>query len=137
MKPYSQWGREEMDIGWFVVGLTWKTRVEFLRRPRVLQETGDHRPMVVTSTAVAAVLAVGAKPLQSAELGSIVAGVTVQKLMQNGAVTAEEILKIGADPDRRYRPDLAHDHRKATYHPNSEIEVVCSPPYQRSLLNVV
>jgi rfaE bifunctional protein kinase chain/domain len=60
---------------------------------------------------IAAALAVGAEPLQAAELGSLVAGVTVQKLMQTGNATPEEILKIGHDPDRRYRPDLAHRHR--------------------------
>ena len=86
---------------------------------------------------IAAALAVGAELLQAAELGSIVAGVTVQKLMQTGTATADEILKIGADPDRRYRPDLAHQHRKAVYHPNSEIEVVSTLPGHRSFTHVI
>ena len=86
---------------------------------------------------IAAALAVGADPLQAAELGSLVAGVTVQKLMQTGTATAEEILKIGADPDRRYRPDLARQHRKAVYHPNTEIEVVSTLPGHRSFAHVI
>jgi sugar/nucleoside kinase (ribokinase family) len=64
---------------------------------------------------IAAALAVGAEPHRAAELGSLVAGVTVQKVLQTGTATAEEILKIGADADRRYRPDLAREHRKAIY----------------------
>ena len=86
---------------------------------------------------IAAALAVGAEPLQAAEMGSLVAGVTVQKLMQTGTATAEEILKIGIDPDRRYRPDLAHQHRKAVYHPLSEIEVVSSLPHRRTFTHVI
>ena len=86
---------------------------------------------------IAAALAAGAEPLQAAELGSLVAGVTVQKLMQTGTATAEEILKIGADPDRRYRPDLAHELRKAVYHPKTEIEIVSSLPQHRSFTHVI
>ena len=86
---------------------------------------------------IAAALAVGAEPLQAAELGSLVAGVTVQKLMQTGTATAEEILKIGSEPDRRYRPDLARHHRKAVYHPKSEIEIVSSLPRHRSFTHVI
>ncbi len=86
---------------------------------------------------IAAALAAGAEPLQAAELGSLVAGVTVQKLMQTGTATAEEILKIGADPDRRYRPDLAHQFRKAVYHPKTEIEIVSSLPQRRSFTHVI
>jgi phosphoglycolate phosphatase-like HAD superfamily hydrolase len=86
---------------------------------------------------IAAALAVGAEPIQAAELGSLVAGVTVQKLMQTGTATAEEIVKIGADPDRRYRPDLAHQYRKAVYHPNTEIEIVSSLPHRRSFTHVI
>jgi bifunctional ADP-heptose synthase (sugar kinase/adenylyltransferase) len=86
---------------------------------------------------IAAALAVGADPLQAAEVGSLVAGVTVQKLMQTGTATAEEILKIGADPDRRYRPDLAHQYRKAIYQPQSEIEIVSSLPHHRSFTHVI
>lgn len=86
---------------------------------------------------IAAALAVGAKPFKAAELGSLVAGVTVQKLMQTGTATAEEILNIGADPDRRYRPDLARQHQKAKFHRDSEIEVVTSLPQHRRFSHVI
>jgi sugar/nucleoside kinase (ribokinase family)/phosphoglycolate phosphatase-like HAD superfamily hydrolase len=86
---------------------------------------------------IAAALAAGAGSLPAAELGSLVAGVTVQKLMQTGTATPEEILTIGADPDRRYRPDLARQHRKAVYHPNTEIEIVSSLPTRRSFSHVI
>jgi bifunctional ADP-heptose synthase (sugar kinase/adenylyltransferase)/phosphoglycolate phosphatase-like HAD superfamily hydrolase len=86
---------------------------------------------------IAAALAVGAKPFAAAELGSLVAGVTVQKLMQTGTATAEEILNIGADPDRRYRPDLARQLQKARFHPGSEIEIVTSLPQQRRFSHVI
>ncbi|MCX6132740.1 MAG: PfkB family carbohydrate kinase [Ignavibacteriales bacterium] len=86
---------------------------------------------------IAASMAVGADPLQAAELGSLVAGVTVQKLMQTGTATAEEILKLGANPDRRYKPDLARQIRKAVYHSNTEIEIVSSLPPHRSFTHVI
>jgi bifunctional ADP-heptose synthase (sugar kinase/adenylyltransferase)/phosphoglycolate phosphatase-like HAD superfamily hydrolase len=86
---------------------------------------------------IGAALAVGADPLRAAEFGSLVAGVTVQKLLQTGTATAEEILKIGADPDRRYRPDLAHAHRKAVYHPDTEIEIVSALPMRRTFTHVI
>ncbi|HTY36549.1 MAG TPA: PfkB family carbohydrate kinase [Bacteroidota bacterium] len=86
---------------------------------------------------IAAALAAGAGARQAAELGSLVAGVTVQKLMQTGTATAEEILSIGRDPDRRYRPDLAHRMEKAVYHPGTEIEIVSSLPHQRSFTHVI
>jgi bifunctional ADP-heptose synthase (sugar kinase/adenylyltransferase)/phosphoglycolate phosphatase-like HAD superfamily hydrolase len=86
---------------------------------------------------IAAALAAGAEPFKAAELGSLVAGVTVQKLMQTGTATAEEILSIGADPDRRYRPDLARQHHKAHFHPGTEIELVTSLPQRRGFRHVI
>lgn len=86
---------------------------------------------------IAAALAVGAKPYHAAELGSLVAGVTVQKLMQTGTATAAEILNIGADPDRRFRPDLARQHQKARFHPGTEIEIVTSLPQRRRFTHVI
>jgi bifunctional ADP-heptose synthase (sugar kinase/adenylyltransferase)/phosphoglycolate phosphatase-like HAD superfamily hydrolase len=86
---------------------------------------------------IAAALASDAEPLQAAELGSLVAGVTVQKLMQTGTATAEEILRIGTDPDRRYKPDLAHQARKAVYHPDTEIEIVSALPQRQTFTHVI
>jgi phosphoglycolate phosphatase-like HAD superfamily hydrolase len=86
---------------------------------------------------IAAALAAGAEPHRAAELGSLVAGVTVQKLMQTGTASAEEILKIGSDPDRRYRPDLARNHRRAVLLPDTEIEIVSSLPEQKRFTHAI
>jgi rfaE bifunctional protein kinase chain/domain len=86
---------------------------------------------------IAAALAAGAEPFQAAELGSLVAGVTVQKLMQTGTATPEEILRLGADPDRRYRPDLARRHRDAVFHQDTEIEIVSALPHRRQFTHVI
>lgn len=72
----------------------------------------------------AAALAAGYDMQVAAELGSYVAGVTVQKLFQTGTASPEEILQMGVDPDFVYRPELAEDIRHARYHRNSEIEIV-------------
>jgi bifunctional ADP-heptose synthase (sugar kinase/adenylyltransferase)/phosphoglycolate phosphatase-like HAD superfamily hydrolase len=86
---------------------------------------------------IAAALAVGAKPVQAAEFGNLVAGVTVQKLLQTGTATAEEILTLGANPDKRHKPDLAREFRKAAYHPGSEIEIVSDLPRKRAFTHVI
>ncbi|MDP2885573.1 MAG: PfkB family carbohydrate kinase [Ignavibacteria bacterium] len=86
---------------------------------------------------IAAALAAGADPFKAAELGSLVAGVTIQKLMQTGTAAPEEILKIGADPDRRYRPDLARQHDKAVSYPDTEIEIVSALPETRQFTHVI
>jgi bifunctional ADP-heptose synthase (sugar kinase/adenylyltransferase)/beta-phosphoglucomutase-like phosphatase (HAD superfamily) len=86
---------------------------------------------------IAAALAVGAEPYRAAELGSLVAGVTVQKLMQTGTASPEEILKLGSDPDRRYRPDLARNYRRARYLPDTEIEIVSSLPDKKHFTHAI
>ncbi|MBF8294551.1 MAG: PfkB protein, partial [Bacteroidetes bacterium] len=86
---------------------------------------------------ISAALAAGADPFKAAELGSLVAGVTIQKLMQTGTAAPEEILKIGADPDRRYRPDLARQHDKAVFYPDTEIEIVSALPETRRFTHVI
>ncbi len=75
----------------------------------------------------ASALAVGCDMAEAAELGNIVAGVTVQKLLQTGTATPAEILAIGRDPDYIYRPELAADVRGAHYLEGTEIEII-SPP---------
>lgn len=86
---------------------------------------------------IASALAVGSDPFKAAELGSLVAGVTVQKLMQTGTASPGEILSIGADPDRRYRPDLARHHDRAIYHAGTEIEIVTSLPQRTKFTHVI
>lgn len=86
---------------------------------------------------IAAALAVGAEPYRAAELGSVVAGVTVQKLMQTGTASPEEILKLGSDPDRRYRPDVARNFRRARFLPDTEIEIVSSLPEKKHFTHAI
>jgi rfaE bifunctional protein kinase chain/domain len=72
----------------------------------------------------AAALASGYGMRVAAEVGTLVAGVTVQKLFQTGTASPDEILGIGHDPDYVYFPDLAEDIRQAQYFNGSEIEII-------------
>lgn len=72
----------------------------------------------------ASALAAGYSMEIAAELGTLVAGVTVQKLFQTGTATPGEILAIGEDPDFIYSSELADDNRNANYMVNSGIEIV-------------
>lgn len=69
-------------------------------------------------------LAAGYSMNIAAQLGSFVAGVTVQKLFQCGTASQDEILAIGEDPDYIFGSELAEDIRHANYLPNTEIEIV-------------
>ncbi len=73
---------------------------------------------------VAAALAAGSNPQGAAEIGNFAAAVTVRKLYQTGTASPEEILAVGAEPDYRYRPELASTPAAARRLPGSEIEVV-------------
>lgn len=76
----------------------------------------------------AAALAAGYPPETAAELGSFVAGITVQKLFQTGTATPEEILRTGKDPDYINNPEIAEDIRTARYYKTSEIEIIGKLP---------
>lgn len=72
----------------------------------------------------ASALAAGYPMTVAAELGSLVAGVTVQKLFQTGTASPEEILQLGQDPDYIYSPELAENVRLVSYIADSEIEII-------------
>jgi len=72
----------------------------------------------------ASALAAGYSMKESAEIGSYVAGVTVQKLFQTGTASPEEVLNIGTDPDYVYNSELAEDTRHAKFLEDSEIEII-------------
>ncbi len=76
----------------------------------------------------ASALAAGYSMEIAAEIGSFVAGVTIQKLFQTGTASPEEILHIGEDPDYIYAPELAEDIRQACYLSDSEIEIINNWP---------
>ena len=76
---------------------------------------------------ITAALASGYSTEIAAQLGTYVAGVTVQKLFQTGTASPSEILQIGQDPDYIYNPDIAEDIRQAKYHEKTEIEIINRP----------
>jgi rfaE bifunctional protein kinase chain/domain len=77
---------------------------------------------------VAATLGAGYNMETAAEIGSYVAGVTVQKLFQTGTASPEEILAIGQDPDYVYEPELAEDIRQARKINGQEFEIINNWP---------
>jgi len=81
----------------------------------------------------AAALAAGYPLNTAAELGTLVAGVTVQKLFQTGTASPEEILKIGTDPDYTWCPELAENIRQAKYLEGTEIEIINKWPEDLSV----
>jgi rfaE bifunctional protein kinase chain/domain len=85
----------------------------------------------------AAALAAGYPLDVSAELGTFVAGVTVQKLLQTGTASPEEILQIGTDPDYTWSPDIAEDIRQAKYIENTEVEIINKWPKQPAIKHAV
>lgn len=81
-----------------------------------------------TLAGIALALAAGRPPAQAAELGGLVAAVTVRKLRQTGTASPEEVLVAGREPDYVHSPELAEDPRRARFHGETEIEVVNAPP---------
>jgi rfaE bifunctional protein kinase chain/domain len=72
----------------------------------------------------ASALAAGYSMVDSATIGTYVAGVTVQKLFQTGTATPDEVLGIGGDPDFIFSSGLADDLRHAIYLDDTEIEII-------------
>lgn len=80
------------------------------------------------TSALALCLGAGVAPAEASEFANFAAAVTVQKLFQTGTASAEEILRIGRDPDYIYQPELAGDIRSARYYEDTEIEMCCELP---------
>lgn len=85
----------------------------------------------------ASALAAGYPMNVAAEIGSFVAGVTIQKLFQTGTASPDEILHLGQDPDYIYSPELAEDIRQANYLPDTEIEIISKWKGQLQLKHVI
>lgn len=86
---------------------------------------------------IAAGLAAGTDPYRAAELGTLVAGVTVQKLMQTGTATPDEVLALGADPDFRYHPERARKPRPASSANGTDVEIITGLPPDRAFTHVI
>ncbi|MEI6437098.1 MAG: PfkB family carbohydrate kinase, partial [Bacteroidota bacterium] len=82
-------------------------------------------------------LAAGYPMNTAAQVGSYVAGVTVQKLFQCGTATPDEILSIGVDPDYIFASELAEDIRHAKYLQGTEIELVNEWVHQPQIEHVI
>jgi rfaE bifunctional protein kinase chain/domain len=72
----------------------------------------------------ASALGAGYPMTVAAETGSLVAGVTIQKLFQTGTASPEEILHLGQEAGYIYSPELAENIRMARYIPDTEIEII-------------
>lgn len=84
-----------------------------------------------------ATLAAGYPMKIAAEIGSYVAGVTVQKLFQTGTASQSEILRIGLDPDYIYQPELSEDIREAKYLIDTDIEIIRQLPKDLSVRHAI
>ncbi len=73
-------------------------------------------------------LAAGGSPAEAAQIGNLVAGVTIQKIDQTGTATPAEVLAIGRDGAYVYQPELAEDPRRARHLAGSECEIVTDLP---------
>jgi rfaE bifunctional protein kinase chain/domain len=79
------------------------------------------------SSALAASLSAGTNLAAAACIANIAAAVTTQKLFQTGTATPDEILKLGADADYAFYPELAECHHRARHVERSEIELITEP----------
>ncbi|HEY5511425.1 MAG TPA: PfkB family carbohydrate kinase [Prolixibacteraceae bacterium] len=81
----------------------------------------------------ASALAAGYPMKTAAELGALVAGVTVQKLFTTGTASQEEIMHLGQEGDFIYNHELAEEIRMAHNLENTEIEIVDKSILSRDL----
>lgn len=77
-----------------------------------------------TIAAWAVCLASGVPLTQAAELATLAAGVTVQKLQQTGTASPEEILAFAVQAEYIYHPEVAQNLRQARYLKGTQIEIV-------------
>lgn len=79
------------------------------------------------SSSLAAILSTGSSLATAAFVANIAAAVTTQKLFQTGTATPDEILKLGANADYAFYPELAESHHRARRVDVSEIEIITEP----------
>ncbi|HOX86967.1 MAG TPA: PfkB family carbohydrate kinase [bacterium] len=77
---------------------------------------------------LAASLAVGAEPVEAAQVGNFVAAVTITRIGVTGTATGNEVNAVGSRPAYLYEPELAEDVRLARYYGDTEIEIIESVP---------
>jgi len=79
------------------------------------------------TAALALGLGAGLSAAQAADFANLAAAVTVQKLVQTGTASPEEVLAISEAPDYIYQPELAHDIRQAVHLEGTEVEICRRP----------
>jgi rfaE bifunctional protein kinase chain/domain len=82
-------------------------------------------------------LAAGCEPVEAAQFGNFVAGVTIQKLNQTGTASPAEILEIGREQAYVYHPELAEDPRRARHIEGTEFEVIRDLPAGLSITHAI
>ncbi|WP_082662159.1 PfkB family carbohydrate kinase [Terracidiphilus gabretensis] len=95
-----------------------------------LQLSGPLDPVGAGDTFCAALMAcisAGAGLASAAFVANIAAAVTVQKLLQTGTASRQEILELGKHADRVHNPELAESLHRARYIDGSEIETINKP----------
>ena len=80
------------------------------------------------AAALAAILSLGTNLNAAAFVANMAAAVTAQKLFQTGTASPAEVLRIAAEADFVYRPELAELPHRARLYDNSEIEIIGEPP---------
>jgi len=79
-------------------------------------------------SALAAMVSTGQNFKAASFIANMAAAVTAQKLFQTGTASPAEILRIAADVDFLYHPELAELPHRARFFNDSEIEVITEPP---------
>jgi rfaE bifunctional protein kinase chain/domain len=78
-------------------------------------------------SALMAGISTGAVLASAAFIANVAAAVTVQKILQTGTATREEILELGTSADYVHNPELADCLHRARYLNGSEIEIINEP----------
>ena len=74
--------------------------------------------------ALAAALAVGARPLEAGTLANMAAAITTRQVLTTGVATPAQLHALGSAPDYVWAPRLAAHARLASYLPHTSIEIV-------------
>lgn len=76
-------------------------------------------------------LAAGCAPSVAAQLGNLAAAVTIHKLNQTGTASPQEVLDLIHEAAYVFHPELAENPHRATYLPDTEIEVIHTVAHDR------
>jgi rfaE bifunctional protein kinase chain/domain len=101
-----------------------------LARVYGLQLSGPLDPVGAGDTfcsALMACISASAGLASAAFIANIAAAITVQKLLQTGTASRQEILELGTNADLIHNPEIAESLHRARYLKGSEIELINEP----------